>query len=394
MFYWTREPDLVLPGKFGNMDACAEDAFSPGRGGELKTLLDAFLENALALIGARAGVIRTLLPDEQTLKIISTVGLSGNEIDDEHFIELACEDCNKGAFRHGLCATTVGDCESRKILPGDQPFRAIVSIPLESRQHAGVLHGVFSLFFDHPQTTSGKSAQLACNFADQISALIEFVRTSRETRRAELLRERQAMANEIHDSLAQTLIFARMRTKLLQDAVRNSNELMATRHSRDINEALEMGQKAVRELITDFRSEMHPAGLLQALQELITQFRQRHDIKLECHFRLADLDLPLEHEIQAYNIVREALSNIARHSNASHARLMVDHRYNYYVFTIEDNGIGTFSPIEGHYGIVIMRERAQRIDGEIRVESQKGLGTCLQLFFPEPGPDWRTLDDG
>jgi two-component system nitrate/nitrite sensor histidine kinase NarX len=110
---------------------------------------------------------------------------------------------------------------------------------------------------------------------------------------------------------------------------------------------------------------------------------------LDCSIRVADLDLPLEHEIQAYNIVREALSNIAKHSNASHARLIVDHLCGYYVFTIEDNGVGTFSPVEGHYGIIIMRERAQRIGGEIKVESTKGLGTCIQLFFPEPGTNWR-----
>ena len=109
--------------------------------------------------------------------------------------------------------------------------------------------------------------------------------------------------------------------------------------------------------------------------------------------RIADLDLPLEHEIQVYHIVREALSNIAQHSNASHARLIVDHLCGYYVFAVEDNGVGTFSQVEGHYGVIIMRERAQRIGGEIRVESTKGLGTCVQLFFPEPGTNWRTVHD-
>jgi two-component system nitrate/nitrite sensor histidine kinase NarX len=205
--------------------------------------------------------------------------------------------------------------------------------------------------------------------------------------------ERQSLANEIHDSLAQTLNFARMSTTLLSDAVRNSNEVMATKYARDIDEALETSQKSVRSLITDFRSEMDPAGLLHALQLLTEEFGQRHGIVLDCSLRVADLDLPLEHEIQAYNIVREALSNIAKHSSASHARLIVDHLCGFYVFTIEDNGVGTFSPVDGHYGIVIMRERAQRIGGEIKVESTKGLGTCVQLFFPEPGTKWRTVHD-
>ena len=93
--------------------------------------------------------------------------------------------------------------------------------------------------------------------------------------------------------------------------------------------------------------------------------------------------------------MHEALSNIAKHSNASHARLIVDHCGGYYVFTVEDNGTGggAFTPVEGHYGIVIMRERAQRIGGEIRAESAKGLGTSVQLLFPEPEANWRTMHD-
>jgi nitrate/nitrite-specific signal transduction histidine kinase len=68
---------------------------------------------------------------------------------------------------------------------------------------------------------------------------------------------------------------------------------------------------------------------------------------------------------------------------------------NYYVFTIKDNGSGgcAFTPVEGHYGMMIMRERAQRIGGEIKVESSKGFGTHVQLFFPKPGSDWRTVNE-
>ena len=69
---------------------------------------------------------------------------------------------------------------------------------------------------------------------------------------------------------------------MLSDAVRNNNEVMATKYVRSIDETLEIGQKAVRALITDFRSEMDPAGLLHALQTLAEQFRHQHDIVLDC----------------------------------------------------------------------------------------------------------------
>lgn len=390
-FIWTRDPEFVLPGKNGGLDNCVEQEFAASRTSDLRTLLNAFLETAIGFIKARAGVVRVLLPDEQTLQVISSVGLTGEELEAERIVELACEVCGKDAFKHGLCSTDVDTCKGRHGDQADRQFQSVISIPLESRNSPEVLLGVFTLFFDTPQSSSGNASVMSIAFADLLSTLIEHIKSTREAKRAELLMERQSIANEIHDSLAQTLNFARMSTTLLSDALRNNNEVMATKYTRDIDEALEISQKSVRSLITGFRSEMDPAGLLHALQILAEKFGQQHGIVLDCSIRVADLDLPLEHEIQAYHIVREALSNIAKHSNASHARLIVDHLCGYYVFTVEDNGVGTFSPVEGHYGVVIMRERAQRIGGEIKVESTKGLGTCVQLFFPEPGTKWRTV---
>lgn len=389
-FYWTRDPEFVLPGKNGGLEMCVEQEFATSRTSDLKTLLNSFLETAIVAVKAKAAVVRVLLPDEQTLQVISSVGLSGEELEAERIVELACEDCGKDAFVHGLCSTDVDACKTRH---GDEPhqqFRSVISIPLESRNSTEPLLGVFTLFFDLPQSSSGNTATLAVSFADLLGTLIEHIKATREAKREELLLVRQSIANDIHDSLAQTLNYARMNTTLLSGAVRSNNEVMATKYVRDIDEALEISQKAVRTLITDFRSEMDPAGLLQALHKLVAQFSRQHNIVLDCSVRVADLDLPLEHEIQAFNIVREALSNIAKHSSASHARLIIDHLCGYYVLTIEDNGVGTFSPVEGHYGIIIMRERAQRIGGEIKVESTKGLGTCVQLFFPEPEINWRT----
>lgn len=394
-FFWTRIPDFTPPAKDGGISACVEQEFAPPRAGDLKTLLNRFLETAIGMAHAGAGVIRITLPDEQTLQIISSIGLSGEQLEAERIAELVCEECGKDAFRHGLCATSIENCETRQSGETHSQFKSVISVPLESRNSPDALLGVFTLFFDTPQSSSGHAANTAVTFADLLGALIEHIRSNRETKRAELLMERQSIANEIHDSLAQTLNYARMSTTLLSGAMCNGNEAIATGYAHDLDDALEISQKAVRALITDFRSEMDPAGLLHALQTLVKRFRQQNNIVLDCVIRVADLDLPLEHEIQAYNIVNEALSNIAQHSNASHARLIVDYRGGYYIFTVEDNGTGSgdLTPVEGHYGIIIMRERAQRIGGEIRAESAEGLGTSVQLIFPEPGANWRTVHD-
>ncbi len=390
VFFWTREPEFLPPEQDGGIDTCVEMEFVEAAPSELETLLNSTLEAMTALAQAQAGVIRVLLPDEETLRVISAIGLSREDLEAERFVELACEDCPKDAFMHGLCSTNIPDCEARQGRSHRQ-LQSIISVPLQSRQAPDSLLGVFTLFFNTPHSNSGPSANLAIALAEMLSGIIEHARASREARRAEMLMERQSIANEIHDSLAQTLNYARMNTTVLRSALQRDDPDMAGQAALDIEEALEIGQKAVRALITDFRSEMDPAGLLHALEYLVREFRKQNQIVLDYTIRVADLDLPLEHEIQCYLIAREALSNIAKHSNASHARLIVDYNFGYYVLTIEDNGAGTFSPVEGHYGIVIMRERAQRIGGEIRVDSTKGLGTSVQLHFPDPESNWRKL---
>jgi len=391
-FFWMRDPDFVPPLRGCDLDACAKKEISDLRITDLCMLLNTFLEAATGLTKAKAAIVRTLLPDE-TLQVISSIGLSKKKPEAIHRMKLACENCDKDAFQNGMCATDIKFCEVRANDHLHHEFLSVISIPLKNHHSSESPLGIFTLFFDTPQTSSGKATNMAATLATLMGSLIEHILSSREVKRAELLMERQSIANEIHDSLAQTLNYARMNTTLLGDAVRHNNEVMATKYLCNIEESLEISQKAVRSLITDFRSEMDPAGLLHALQTLTEKFRQQYDITLDCSIRVADLDLPLEYEIQTYHIVHEALSNIAKHSNSSHARLIVDHLCGYYVFTVEDNGIGTFSQVEGHYGIAIMRERAHRIGGEIKATSAKGLGTCIQLFFPEPEVNWRRLDD-
>jgi two-component system nitrate/nitrite sensor histidine kinase NarX len=137
----------------------------------------------------------------------------------------------------------------------------------------------------------------------------------------------------------------------------------------------------VRELITHFRCQMDPLGLQHALQVLAGEFTERTGIDLEYSNPVADPAMPLEHELQVFHIVREVLANIAVHSGASLARLRVARENGRYEITIEDNGSGMpgNTPPEGHYGLTIMRERAQRIGAEIEVESAKGFGTRVRL---------------
>ncbi len=396
-YFWVRNPEFTPPGKDGGISACLTHEFCEPRAGELRSLLKTFLESIVGTVNATAGVVRLLSPDGNTLQIISSAGLSDElQEEAENFVELDCEVTDNATLGHVVHATDISSCTSRQNCPhASCRFQSLVAAPLETQGSPTTTLGILTIFFDVPRSAASHAMNTIAAFAEVMSATIEHTRFNRETRRMELLAERQVIANDIHDSLAQTLTYARMRVSLLNEAIRSENTSLASKYAIDLDEALEIGQKSVRELIADFRCDINHGGLSAALNDVVTEFRKRNNIILEYRNRLVDLELPLEHEIQVYHIVREALTNIARHSVASHARLHVDESFGYFVFTIEDNGSGacTFNQVEGHYGMMIMRERAHRIGGEIRIESAAGLGTQVQLFFPEPSQDWRTANE-
>ncbi len=396
-FSWVREPDFTPPDKDGGVTASLSQAFSSARSGELKTLLGNFLEIIIGTVNATAGVVRLLSPDDQSLTIISSAGIS-RELQAEavNFVGLDCEVSSTAALSHIVHATDITQCDYRQnCLYSSCRFQSRIVAPLVSSNSPDTYLGVLTIFFDIPREGASCVMNTVAAFADVMCATIEHARTNREVTRLERLAARQEIANNIHDSLAQTLTYGRMRVSLLNEAIQSRDVQVAEKYASDINDALEIGQKNIRALIADFRCEINHEGISIALQELARDFRERNNIALVYHNKLVDLELPLEHEIQVYHIVHEALNNIARHSGASHARLYVDERFGYFVFTIEDNGIGacTFTQVEGHYGMMIMRERAQRIGGEISFKSAPGLGTQVQLFFPEPTLDWRVVNE-
>jgi two-component system nitrate/nitrite sensor histidine kinase NarX len=394
-FKWNDDIVFIPPESKPHKTAEKSSA-AASRANNLGPLLDEFLETIVETVGASAGVIRIQPLNSPTLHTISSYGMPEELPEAEQLIEFDCETRGKAAIAQEIFSSDLSICTTRlHCFHPDCEFKSAITIPLESNTPLSNPIGIITLFFNSTQEHSQRASVTVLAFAKILSTCIEHIKANREFKRADRMAARQAIANDIHDSLAQTLAYTRMRTSLLSEAIRTDNKVMATGYAQDIEEGVAHSQKTARELIRDFRCEIDPAGLLAALQTLTELFDERNDITLEYTNRVVDLELPLEYEIEVHYIVSEALTNIGKHSGATHARLLIDFISGYYVFTIEDNGSGgvTFAPVEGHYGMMIMRERAQRIGGEIKMESSQECGTRVQLFFPEPLSDWRATNE-
>lgn len=209
---------------------------------------------------------------------------------------------------------------------------------------------------------------------------------SLEVENLTLKAERQRMARELHDTLAQGLAGL-----ILQLEAANSHleEQNTTRSQEIIQQAMEGARTTLadaRGAIDDLRSEQFEVqSLAEAITQEVERFRAATGIPCELNLDLPpQLDPSLSEHIQ--RAVVEGLNNIAQHAQAKQASITLSQRDEQIAVIIQDNGVG-FEPDEilsksGHYGIIGLRERSRFVSGNFEIHSEPGEGTQLIMRLP------------
>ncbi len=156
------------------------------------------------------------------------------------------------------CGSLAVDSYFKKVCTGT------VAVPLE---YKGRSVGVFTLFFDGVHSLRAEVIHLLRPVGQLFGLALENERLERENLQSSLVHERQTMAAEIHDSLAQSLTFMRMRMPLLQDAILREDQPRASKYAKDVNDELGTASRRIRELVTHFRAGMDAQGLQRALEQ-------------------------------------------------------------------------------------------------------------------------------
>jgi two-component system, NarL family, nitrate/nitrite sensor histidine kinase NarX len=262
-----------------------------------------------------------------------------------------------------------------------------VAVPLD---HGGRPIGVLNLFFAAGQEPPEGIRNLLRPFGLLLGLALENERLTRESLQARVAQERQSMAADIHDALAQSLTFVRMRMSLLHDALAETDTKAALSYWTDASDELRSAHGRLREMISMYRAGMDSRGLLASLAERVAVFHRRTGIELRFDCHVGDFELNNEQQLQVFYIVQEALANIGKHSGARHARLAIDRNDGDLRVVIEDDGRGPGDEIldprlagrlleAGHHGLQIMRERAGRAGGRLQVGALAEGGTRITL---------------
>ncbi len=356
-----------------------------GSEADLGALLERFLDPIVRLAGAQAGAVRVLSEAGDQLELVSSLGLPAGVCDRRPAVDAHCGHCGAAADGHRLVwATDLRACAERST--GQffgQACQRLLAVPL---QHRGRVLGVYNLFFSGSEEPAADVQAILRSVGELLGLALNNARLEQENLHARLMSERQMMAAEVHDSLAQSLAFVKMRLPLLQDAMAARDDERARQYCDDVRCAVTQAHASLRGIITHLRAPMDPLGLLHALDAAVESFRRASGVEFEVVNALPRLALSPEGESQVFHIVQEALSNIVRHAAARHAWLHMGSAGDGLVeIRVEDDGAGLPRPtacVGAHYGMDIMRERARRIEGTLEAGARPGGGTCVRLVFP------------
>jgi two-component system nitrate/nitrite sensor histidine kinase NarX len=362
--------------------------------GDLEPLLEQFLVSIIALAGAQAGAVRVLTDDGQSMRLVGQVGLPPSVVLTERLVERGCGMC-------GIAVTNdvlgwVDDVRSCARSGSDAYFglqcRRVLAISLP---HGRDVLGVYTLFFERDSHLLPETEAMLRLIGRLLGLTLHNARIERERLRVTVMRERQEMVNEVHDAIAQTLAYVKMRLPLLNEAMLAHDDHRSTKYFADVKGAVGEVHDNLREVMTYFRTRMDPLGLLHALHGMAKTFSDRNGVVLEIRNSVQNLNLSDEQEVQVYHIVQEALANIAKHSMARHAVVAIEKTSDQLEFLIEDDGLGMAVPsvativttatglgASSHLGLEIMQGRAKRLGGGLEVSRSDSGGTSVRLTIP------------
>ena len=210
--------------------------------------------------------------------------------------------------------------------------------------------------------------------------LRELSRIMNEVREA----ERTRVARELHDELAQWLTALKMDVAWLAARLPAGQHNLVDRTDR-MKGVVDTTVASIRRIAADLRPVMlDDLGLVPSIESLLSSLADRASIAVRLEVQPRDLNLKDPLATSIYRIVQEALTNVARHAQATEVRVTLICDADALIVRVSDNGVGLPPPMPGRksYGVLGIRERAQTLGGSARIYSPEEGGTVVEISIP------------
>ena len=231
--------------------------------------------------------------------------------------------------------------------------------------------------------------------ATQVGLALEAARLQDELQALAVQSERERIAREMHDGLAQVLAYVNTKSQAVDEMLADGRVPEARRQLGELAEAARSLYVDVREAILTLSSPVPPdRSLAAALEEYAALYAESSKLAVRFDASPEASSAPISVAVQAevFSIAREALTNVRKHARAQRVGLSLARQGREVVLRIEDDGVGfdaellTRGPERWpHFGLAGMRERAESVGGGISWQSSPGAGTVIELRVPVGG---------
>jgi signal transduction histidine kinase len=271
-------------------------------------------------------------------------------------------------------------------------IRSVLLIPLVAPEDVRV--GLLTATFRQRRRFSRSVVRAYLTVSTQAALALENMRLVEDARRtgreAGLLDERQRLAREIHDTLAQG--FTGIITNLAAAQMTRSQAASSSRHLEDAERIARESLAEARRLVWALRPEsLDRRSLSEALQWLAGEWSEETGV--QAHIATTGTSHPLlpEIEVALLRATQEALTNVRKHARASTVNITLSYMGDCVALDVVDDGAGFDSTrlndsVEAHggggFGLVAMRERIEQLGGTLAIESTPSTGTALAVELP------------
>lgn len=353
---------------------------------ELERMVQGVLERVRDLLGAEAWAVRLIDEKTDALNFAVTHAIPDDLLAAEAQLPLGICLCGKAALEEIACAGCPRPEDAPELMLNcyRQGLLAVVAIPVRTKNR---ILGIFNLFFTTARTLKENEIRLLEAVGRHLGVAIENLQLAEREKEMAVSEERNLLAQELHDSIAQSLAFLNIQAQMMEVSLRRGDIVSATEELARIREGVQESYDNVRELLVHFRIRVEHSDLGEAIDQAAQKFEGQTGIltRIVRHGEIPSLAPTII--LQILHIVQEALSNVRKHAQAQHVTILLDNREEGMVVEIDDDGIGfSVSPEgkgePGHVGIGIMCERAHRIKARCEVDSAPGAGTRIRLILP------------
>lgn len=262
----------------------------------------------------------------------------------------------------------------------------IVTVLFAPMAVMGHLEGAVALRFTARRSFSPEEVELAVAFASQLMLAIQLTRLSQQSRESAVLAERNRMARDIHDTLAQGFTGVIVQLEAAEDATLRGLGGEADRHIRRAIDLARDSLKEARRSVGALRPTALETGTLcNVLPEMLERMIAGTGLGLDFAISGTPFVLPAEWENDLLRIGQEVLTNVLRHARASRFQALLAFAPDSVRLELHDDGIG-FDPTtrKDGFGLRGMHERASNMGGALTIRSKPGDGTRIAIAVPLP----------